>query len=210
MSKDGATGALHWIVWAVLAAVVLTVLVAAVLHYAPPTMVSTAPPKIRAIGGFALIDQDGAIVTADQLAGRVWVADFIFTRCTSSCPLMTAAMKRLRAHWPARIPVRFVSISVDPEYDRPPVLRAYMRRHYIEGDDWLFLTGEKDAIDQIARKTFLLTIDRNPPPRADQPIAHSTRFVLIDAENNIRGYYDGLEKGDNQRLIEDARAISRE
>lgn len=210
MSDTQSSSSLRWLAWALLATVLLTILVGAVLHYAPPTMISKAPPSIKSVGGFALIDQNGDVVTADELAGRIWVADFIFTRCTSSCPLMTEAMKKLRAGWPAGIPVRFVSVSVDPEYDRPPVLRAYMTRHRIKGDDWLFLTGEKDAIDRIARETFLLPVEENPPADANQPVLHSTRFVLVDPANTIRGYYDGLEKGAVERLIEDARDIHRE
>lgn len=210
MSERGRTGSLRWILWGVLAVVVLTVLVAVVLHFAPPTMISTAPPAIKQIGGFALIDQDGAVVTVDELAGRIWVADFIFTRCTSSCPLMTAAMKRLRSDWPSRVPARFVSISVDPGYDRPPILRQYMQRHGIRGEDWIFLTGEPEAIRRLARDTFLLPIDTNPPPEATQPVLHSTRFVLVDAKNTIRGYYDGLDKSAIRRLIEDAQEIHRE
>jgi protein SCO1/2 len=210
VSEGRPAGSLRWIVWGVLAVVLLTVLVAAVLHYAPPTMVSSAPPSIRPVGGFALINQDGAVVTVDELAGRVWVADFIFTRCTSSCPLMTAAMKQLRDRWPANLPVRFVSISVDPGYDRPPVLRRYMQRHGIRGEDWIFLTGEPAAIRRIARDIFLLPIESHPPPGVAQPVVHSTRFVLVDAKNTIRGYYDGLDKSEIRRLLEDAKAVGHE
>lgn len=170
-----------------------------------------APPVVRQIRDFELVDHEGRRFRSAELLGQVWVADFIFTRCRSTCPLMTAAMQRLRREWPGELPVRLVSISVDPRFDTPEVLRRYRGQHGITADDWFFLTGDRETILRLAREAFLLPVDDDPPPgqaSEEMPILHSTRFVLVDADNRIRGYYNPLEEGELERLIREARSIS--
>lgn len=194
--------------WVLLAMVLLALGVAFLLSRRSD---ASAPPVVSSIGGFRLVDHDGNAFSAEQLSGRPWVADFIFTRCRSSCPLMTEAMVRLRERWPQQLPVRFVSFSVDPVHDTPEVLRRYRSRYGIEGDDWIFLTGTPPAIQRLAAETFLLPVETDPPPEMrtqEVPILHSSRFVLVDARNRIRGYYDPFEEGAMQRLIGDARRIT--
>ncbi|MGH9379948.1 MAG: SCO family protein [Thermoanaerobaculia bacterium] len=199
---------MRWLAWGVLGAAIAAVGTVAVLTLRRPDAAEL--PVIAEVGSFELVDHAGREVSPATLAGTPWVADFIFTRCRATCPLMTEAMRRLRAGWPADLPVRFVSISVDPEHDRPPVLASYRREHGIEGDDWLFLSGERDAVFRLVSETFLLQFDPDPPPELatpEMPILHSTRFVLVDAQGRIRGYYDGLDRSALERLQHDVRLM---
>lgn len=155
-----------------------------------------------------LTDQDGEAFSSEQLEGQVWVADFIFTRCPGPCPLMTQNMKKLHDEFSETGELRFVSITVDPEYDTPEVLSRYARRHRADTDRWFFLTGEREAIVDLSVEGFKLaasTGDTADDP--SHPIVHSQRFVLVDREGNIRGYYNGLETGELSRLRRDLRRL---
>lgn len=201
-------GTLRWIAWGAIGAALVAVALVLLLDGRQPAV--DALPVIAEVGTFELVDHAGRRVTPSDLAGAPWVVDFVFTRCRSTCPLMTEAMQRLRADWPRDVPVRFVSISVDPEHDRPEVLADYRRQRGIEGDDWLFLTGERDIVFRLVSDTFLLQFDPDPPPELatpEMPILHSTRFVLVDAHGRIRGYYDGLDRAALERLRRDVQRI---
>ena len=164
-------------------------------------------PVIKEVPAFALTHHDGSTVSAEDLRGAPWVADFIFTRCPAICPRMTSQMKRVADALDSSF--RTVSISVDPQHDTPEVLRDFAAKHGA-GDGWYFLTGDADAIGSLCREGFLLALDTSPPPDVtadDGPILHSNRFVLVDAENRIRGYYDPFDEAELKRLVEDARRL---
>jgi protein SCO1/2 len=168
------------------------------------------PPSYSALPDFALVDQAGRAVDLESLAGTPWIADFIFTRCGIVCPRMTEAMQRLGESLPAATDVRRVSISVDPEYDTPEVLAAYAAKYGITDAGWLFLTGEREAIHSLAIGGFKLAVDDNPPAgsvNADEPILHSTRFVLVDGAGTIRGYYDAFDPEGQKSLVRDLLAL---
>jgi|CXWL01.1.fsa_nt_gi protein SCO1/2 len=175
-----------------------------------------ALPVLATLPAFELIERDGSTVSLASLAGRPFVADFIFTRCAISCPRMTAEMLRLRGRLSdlaaARRP-RLVSISVDPTHDTPAVLADYAREHGVEGADWLFLTGELAPLRQLVRDGFKLAVEDAPPGLAagndagNEMITHSNRFVLVDATGRIRGYYDAFESGELERLLADLAAL---
>lgn len=166
-----------------------------------------APPVLGAVPAFELVDQHRRPVSADDLRGRPWVVDFVFTRCTSICPRMTERMAALeRSHRGSA--ARFVSVSVDPEHDTPEVLRAYAER-VRAGDDWLFLTGSRAAIQALSIGGFklaLMAADGDAPPPGEA-ILHSNRFVLVDAESQIRGYYDAFDRAELARLEADLAAL---
>jgi protein SCO1/2 len=167
-------------------------------------------PVIAEVPAFSLVDRDGSVVTGADFAGAPWIADFIFTRCVAFCPRMTLEMSRVAEALPAGSPVEIASISVDPEHDTPEVLSAYAEQHGA-GENWHFLTGEVGAIESLAREGFLLAVDRSPPPGAGPgPIVHSNRFVLVDGEGRIRGYYDSFDRAEMDRLLGDVRTLLRE
>lgn len=116
---------------------------------------------------FSLIERGGRRVTLAEIRGKVWIANFIYTHCTDTCPLQSALMSRLQADFSAEPDLRLVSISVDPEQDTPAVLAEYAGRLGADRDRWLFLTGEKKAIYTLALEGFRLSVA--DPAEATQP-----------------------------------------
>lgn len=171
-------------------------------------------PVLGAVSDFALTERSGRTVTRADLAGYVWVADFVFTRCPGPCPLMTAQLVQLQRSLAAPSLVRLVSFTVDPEYDTPPVLSAYADRFGAARERWWFLTGPKQTIYTLATQGFHLGVQENPPENrlpGEGPIFHSTRYVLVDAQGRIRGYYNS-EDSDHvlSRLLRDVAILLRE
>jgi protein SCO1/2 len=167
------------------------------------------PPVLGRVPDFSLVNRDGATVRLADLAGAPWIADFVFTRCNGSCPLMSLRMQRLDRELPADLGVRLVSISVDPDYDTPQVLQAYAESFSAPGR-WLFLTGDKEKVYGLIQKGFMLALDPSPPPgpgTEKEPIIHSTRFVLVDGRGQIRGYYGAFDEEAMARLVQDLRAL---
>ena len=199
------------VLWGLLAGVMLAVGFTAVM--APrglgPTV--TEPPMILGKApDFSLTIRDGSTLSNLDLLGSPWVADFIFTRCAISCPRMTQRMIQLEKLWPADLGTARVSFSVDPEFDTPEVLQAYADSWGIEDRRWFFLSGPRDIMKSIVMDGFKLALEMNPPPEAvspGEPILHSTRFVLVDGEGSIRGYYDVVEGGELERLARDLQAV---
>jgi protein SCO1/2 len=150
---------------------------------------------------FALTDQNGHPLTLSALQGKIWVADFIFTSCVAVCPLMTNKMAGLQDEF-ASVDIYFVSFSVDPERDKPEVLSQYAARYGANPNRWFFLTGEKGAIYRLAQEGFNLAAGTQ-----GTEILHSTRFVLIDRQGQIRGYYDSNENDALQQLRRDIRSL---
>jgi protein SCO1 len=158
-------------------------------------------PVLGRVPALDLVRADGARVTNADLAGMPWVADFVFTRCVTSCPMLTSRLRAVGGGLTEGEDFRRVSISVDPAYDTPEVLREYGERRKIP-ESWWWLTGEPARVEELVRKGFFLTLEPNPGSPND-PILHSTRLVLIDAEGRIRGYYDGFDAEDLKKLDRD-------
>lgn len=153
---------------------------------------------------FSLVDQNGRTASLKDLAGKVWVADFIFTNCAGTCPSMTTNMRKLQKVLPDEI--RMVSFSVDPARDTPSVLAQYAKHYAADEQRWVFLTGTREALYDLSIKGFKLAIDDTIGTEAE-PITHSTRFVLVDRHGQIRGYYSGTEDEGLKQLSEDAKGL---
>ena len=153
---------------------------------------------------FSLTDRSGKAIALHDLAGKVWIADFIFTNCAGACPVITGQMRKLQDALPSEI--RMVSFTVDPARDTPEVLGEYARNHNAEVNRWLFLTGEKDTLYNLCVKGFKLALDDTGGTELE-PITHSTRLVLVDQRGQIRGYYGGTNDEDMQRLSADAKRL---
>ncbi|PIQ87032.1 MAG: hypothetical protein COV74_02495 [Candidatus Omnitrophica bacterium CG11_big_fil_rev_8_21_14_0_20_45_26] len=149
-------------------------------------------PALGPAPDFQLTDQNGNSFSSHTLKGHVWIADFIFTRCLGVCPIMSAQMARLQRHLESE-PVKLVSFSVDPDHDTPAILQDYAAK-YEAGDHWVFLTGERQTIWEIASSNFHLGVGQATPEemkQGAQPVLHSNRFVLVDQTGQIRGYFEG-------------------
>lgn len=160
---------------------------------------------------FELIDQHRRTVTRDDLLGRVWVAEFIFTRCAAICPIMIHHTKAVRDELASRSgEISFVSISVDPEHDTPEVLRQYARVHDADADNWMFLTAEqREPIWRLSEEGFMLGVSE-APENPYMPINHGSKRVLVDRDARIRGYYSGTTTEGRQELVADIIRLLRE
>ncbi len=174
---------------------------------------------------FALIERSGRSVSLADLRGAIWLANFIYTECTETCPLQSLAVSRLAREFVASPTLRFVSITVDPDHDTPAVLAAYARRYQADPDRWLFLTGSRAAIYTLARDGFRLGVTGAEAARtgrlrgsmAPAPafashgstglIMHSPRLVLVDRAARIRAYHRFDDPESLTRLRENLRTL---
>lgn len=163
----------------------------------------------HAIPAFKLIDQDGKEVTNAIATGKIQVADFFFTRCSTLCPKLSTQLSRIQAIFRGYPDLVFLSYSVDPENDRPEQLKAYAKKYEASPGRWYFLTGSKNDIYRLAQKGYYLpAVDAgvsNGNP--DETFIHSEKLVLVDKTGVIRGYYDGTDKEDVERLILEMRVL---
>jgi protein SCO1/2 len=164
------------------------------------------PATYGVISDFTLTEASDKPVTLADLRGKVWIASFIFTHCAGQCPIMTHHLALAQRDLPAREDLKLVSISVDPDRDTPAVLTKYAEQHRADRSRWWFLTGDKGVIRRLAMETFKLPVEDNPG-REDEPILHSSKFVLVDRTGAIRGYYDGLDVDTIQQLVRDTRRL---
>lgn len=159
-----------------------------------PRVEPMALPEMLTVPEFSFINQRGETVTDASLQGKIWIANFIFTRCTQTCPEQTRRMveiqEALRAR-PVWKHVRLVSFTVDPEHDTPGVLAAYAQAHGADPAHWHFLTGSRDAIWKLSSDEFHLGVGENRP-EAPSPIFHSAQIILVDTAGKVRRYFDGL------------------
>lgn len=175
---------------------------------------STRPPeipsnleKISPVPAFQLTDQTGKAITLDDLKGKIWAANFIFTRCKGPCPITILRMQELNTKLKkARGNVELVTFTVDPEFDTPPILKAFADPLGADPASWKFLTGTPEAIQKIVVAGLLQPIAKEP----DGTPAHSTRIVLVDGQGWLRGYQDGLDPEAVQKLMVDIGELLRE
>ena len=153
---------------------------------------------------FSLVERSGRTVREADLAGHVWVADFVFTRCPDVCPAITARMASLQSKLPDP-DVRLVTVTVDPAHDTPAVLTDYARRVGAT-DRWWFLTGDRDDIAALVRDGFHVAFADDGPP--DQPITHSDRLMLVDPTLHIRGSYHASDPEELVQLVRDAHRLA--
>jgi protein SCO1 len=185
--------------WAVLV-LALALPVALLLRRAAPALhpLTASAPLIADYGtvpDFALIERSGRALSRADLAGTPWFADFIYTTCQGSCPLLSARMATLQRR--AGASARMVSFSVDPARDTPAALTRYAERFSASPTGWLFVTGEPKALRELIGKGFHLAVVDPPPgePELEDTITHSEKIALVDADLRIRRYYDGGAPG---------------
>ncbi|NAS12026.1 SCO family protein [Poritiphilus flavus] len=153
------------------------------------------------IGDFSLIDQDGDTIGPENFQGKLFVADFFFTRCPSICPVMSRNMEKLQAYFREEPMLKLLSISVTPEYDSIAVLKAYANEYQAIQGKWHLCTGDKEHIYDLARKQFFAVTDEGDGLLQD--FIHSPNFILVDPDKRIRGVYDGTKDEELERIISD-------
>ena len=148
---------------------------------------------------FEFYDQDSVLVKPKTFEGKVFVADFFFTSCTSICPIMKSQMKRVYDAFESNGEVAFLSHSIDPEYDDVARLHDFAGRLGVDASKWHFVTGNKDSIYEHANQSYMVFAAENA--LAQDGIEHSGAFLLVDKDLRIRGVYDGTVPEEVDRLI---------
>jgi len=155
-------------------------------------------PVYGQVASFTLTNQDGQPISLADLRGKVWVADIIFTRCPGPCLKMTRQMEELQAALPAKSGAKFVSLTTDPNFDTPAVLKTYAHRFSADFRRWIFLTGTPKQIANLAIDSLKLTaIEKKPEDRESEAdlFVHSTIFVVIDKHAQLRGIFETTGDG---------------
>jgi cytochrome oxidase Cu insertion factor (SCO1/SenC/PrrC family) len=154
------------------------------------------------VSEFRLTERSGRTLSLTDMRGKIWIASFIFTRCTGPCPQVTGTMARLQSELgdlAGKDGVLLVSFTVDPDRDNLDDLREYADHFGADKDRWLFLTGPKEVIDPLCEQGFGLGLQREP----GKEITHSTRLVLVDRYGHKRGYFDGRSVDDAGQPVDD-------
>lgn len=157
--------------------------------------------KYHTISDFSFTNQNGEIITQKDYEGKVYVADFFFTTCKSICPKMTTNLVEVQKAFVDNPKVKLISFSVMPDIDSVSVLKEYAQQNGVVDSKWNLVTGDKKAIYTMARKSYLAVKQGRPDEQYD--MVHTENFVLVDSKKRVRGFYDGTNKEEIQRLIED-------
>jgi protein SCO1 len=166
-----------------------------------------APPVLGELPDFQLVDQHGQPFGKAQMAGKVWVADFVFLGCSDVCPRLTERMKSLQGRSKAQL----VTFSVDPANDTPERLAEYARAYGADPARWTFVTGPSEEVERAVVKGFKIAMGKEAAPAAEGKTAvlqifHGEHFVLVDGAGRIRGYYDSVGEG-MEKLLRDLSAV---
>ncbi len=164
--------------------------------------------KDHRIADFELINQNGEIITQNNYKNKIYVADFFFTRCTNICVAMAYNMSELQEYYKNDDDIMFLSHSVTPVIDSVSVLKEYALNKGVIDAKWNVTTGSKKHIYELARKSYFAVIEDGDGGEND--FIHTEQFVLVDKERRIRGYYDGTEKKDMEKLKKDMSLLKEE
>ncbi|MFV8356409.1 SCO family protein [Flavobacterium sp. XS1P32] len=162
--------------------------------------------KYHTIADFSFTNQNGKTITQKDYEGKIYVADFFFTTCGSICPKMTTNLSDIQKAFANNPKVKLLSFTVFPETDSVPVLKAYAKKNQVNDAKWNLVTGDKKEIYTLARKSYLAVKLGKPSELYD--MVHTENFVLVDTKKRVRGFYDGTNKDDIKRLIEDITFLS--
>ena len=201
----------EWVIWGALAVTIVVIAVAFVRTRVQEGTLRVPLSELGRVPEFTLTNQSGQTVSLSNLLGQVWVTDVIFTRCPMSCERMTQRMQALSKQIPARLPVKFVSITTDPGFDSPAVLTKYAERHEADSSRWHFLTGIKSNVYQLSVAGLKFAIlDNTNQVVPDDLFLHSTHFTVVDKRGYIRGVFDGTEDEDRRQLLLAVKKLARE
>lgn len=211
MTERDSLGVLRVALWSAAVLALICVLFLYWLTQARRSQAVVAPPAVTEGGSlgtapaFEMIDQTGKRLDSDALKGKVWAAEFFFTRCTGVCPVMNRNMAKVFEALKEWEDFAIVSFTVDPEHDTPQVLAEYAEEYGADATKWHFLNGSKEEVVRLSREGFLLGTSE-----VAEEFVHSNRFVLVGRDGEIRGYYVGTDEAEVHQLIADALRLLRE
>ena len=164
--------------------------------------------KNHTIADFKLINQNGDTITNNEYEGKIYIADFFFTRCQNICIAMAYNMSELQEYYKNEDDILFLSHSVTPEIDSISVLKEYANNKGVIDGKWNVTTGRKKHIYELARKSYFAVLDEGNGDEND--FIHTEQFILVDKERRIRGFYDGTDKNEMKKLKEDVVLLKEE
>ncbi len=168
-----------------------------------------ADSVIKTVGNFSFVSQTGATITRDSLKGKIWVADVFFSTCTGICPKLSSGMEKIQEAFRGDPEVKFVSFTVDPEYDSIPVLRSYADQYNATDHQWYFLTGNKTDLYRVETEEFFFS--HTEADDRTVKFVHDGKLRLVDKEGRFRGaFYDGLEATEIDSVIAHIKLLKRE
>jgi len=209
------------IVFGVISIIIIAIIYNTLNVYQPlpiyqPTMVSTElvdstiqhQKKYHKIADFNLTNQNGKTITQNNYKDKIYVADFFFTTCQTICPIMTDHMVEIQKEIVNDSDVMLLSHSVTPEIDSVAQLKRYAEKKGVNDNKWNLVTGDKKEIYKLARKSYLAVKDNGDGGPFD--MIHTENFMLIDKKRQIRGFYDGTNPEDIDRLLEEIQILKEE
>jgi protein SCO1/2 len=202
-----------WLVWGGLILLGATLLLAFMLAQLRLRLQRQPLPVLGQVAEFTLTNQNGQAVSLSDLLGHVWVADVIFTRCPGPCRRMTQRMKEIQSALPASGQTKLVTLTTDPDFDTPAILKKYAENFGADPGRWLFLTGPQKNIAGLAIDSLKLTaIEKKPEEResANDLFVHSTIFVVVDQKGQLRRILETEGEGvDPKKVTQEAIAAIR-
>jgi len=157
----------------------------------------------HSISNFKLVDQNANIITNDSLNGKIYIANFFFCACRSICPRMTNYLLLLQNEFKNDRRISFLSHTVDPENDSVSVLKEYEQQNNIDGRQWHLLTGSRKELYNLSKNSYYLGVESDSPDNFE----HSEKFVLVDTRRIIRGYYNGTDSLEVEKLKNDIKIL---
>jgi len=187
------------IIWLTIISIII--LFAGIILIKPFSRDKSDLPIMGHLPDFIFTQSNGQTFGLAEMKGKINVVDFMFTGCPMICPVMSAKMAVFYQAFAADTDVRFISITVDPQNDSLPVLRAYAKDHGVTDNRWVFLRAPIEEVIALSEKGFMLAADRLPG-------GHTTRFILVDNHGNIRGYYESGDDASLAKLANDIQSLS--
>lgn len=157
------------------------------------------------IPDFVFVNHEGNVITSKDFENKIYVADFFFASCKTICPKMTGQLQRVQENFKAQRELKLISHTVNPDRDSIQILSQYARRYMAKSGKWHFVTGNKKEIYDIARNGYFVTATEGDGGPED--FIHSEKLVLVDKQKRIRGYYDGTDKKDVDRLMDEIKVL---
>lgn len=206
-AETTASPVLRSAMWSGLAIVLVGIVAAAAWSWSSGADATPGPPLLigPTVPEFSLIGADGRTVTNADLQGSVWLADFVFTRCSGPCPTLSARMQSLQTALSDRPEVKLLTFTLDPKNDTPSVMTDYAKRFHADPNRWWFLTGDDEAsMHNLVENGLKQTVF---PAKDDRPIIHSVYIIVIDKAGRIRSAHDGLDPESKRLLLRDVKTL---
>lgn len=162
----------------------------------------------QTVPDFSFVNQDSVAITNKDFKGKIYVADFFFTSCTSICPIMHRNMLNIYEEFKSEKDVKLLSHTIDFKYDTPEKLKRYANKLGIHDDRWQFVRGSKDSIYNIAEKSYLVAVGEDST--STDGYIHQGWFILVDKQKRLRGAYDGTKADQVALLMEDMKTLLKE